>query len=134
MSALAIRGAKLKERLSERVKNLDKLREGKYVVIYNQTGNYPCRRDKTGVVIKDKGFDQYHVMTHRSRRTPLRNRKFLWKIYHKVKTPCLIRFNQKTPTTEQLWLLHFKSKLRKITPSRSRPPSGHQTDSTMDKL
>ena len=41
-SALAIRGAKLKERLLERVNNLNKLREGDCMIIQNQTGNQPC--------------------------------------------------------------------------------------------
>ena len=51
-------------------------------MIQNQTGNYPRRWDKTGVVIKAKGFDQYQVMTHGSRKITLRNRKFLRKIDH----------------------------------------------------
>ena len=52
------------------------------MVIQNQTGNYPRRWDKTGVVIRAKGFDQYQIMTHGSRRITLRNRKFLRKIDH----------------------------------------------------
>ena len=70
----------MKERLYERTKSLKKLNEGDNVVIQNQTGNYPLRWDKTGVIIEAKGFDQYHVMMHGSRRITLRNRKFLRKI------------------------------------------------------
>ena len=81
-AALALRGAKLKERLSERTKELKELNEGDQVIIQNQTGNYPLRWDKTGTVIKIKGYDQYQVMTHGSRRLTLRNRKFLRKIEH----------------------------------------------------
>ena len=55
------------------------------MVIQNQTGNYPRRWDKTGVVIKAMGFDQYQVMTHGSRKITLRNRKFLRKIDHPSK-------------------------------------------------
>ena len=40
-STLALRGAKMKERLSERVKTLERQNEGDNVVIQNQTGNYP---------------------------------------------------------------------------------------------
>ena len=42
-SDLAVRGAKLKERLSERMKVLRDLNMGDYVVIQNQLGNYPLR-------------------------------------------------------------------------------------------
>ena len=38
---LALSGAKLKERLSERTKALKKLNKGKNVEIQNQMGNYP---------------------------------------------------------------------------------------------
>ena len=65
--ALALRGAKLKERLSERTKALKDLNLGDYVIIGNQTGNYPLRWDKTGVIIEARGYDQYKVMTHGSR-------------------------------------------------------------------
>ena len=56
-SALALREAKLKERLSKRMKALLDLNMGDYVVIQNQMGNYPLRWDKTGVIIKAKGYD-----------------------------------------------------------------------------
>ena len=79
-AALAVRGAKLKERLSENVKKLPPLMVGDDVIVQNQTGNKPLRWDKTGTVVKVNGFDQYEVRTDGSRKITLRNRKFLRKI------------------------------------------------------
>ena len=62
------------------------------MVIQNQTVNYPLRWDKTGVIIKAKGFNQYQVMTHGSQRVTLRNRKFLRKINHPIQ-----RFTYQVP-------------------------------------
>ena len=54
-SALALRGAKLKERLSERTKKLMDLNVGDYMVIQNQLGIYPLRWDKASVITNTKG-------------------------------------------------------------------------------
>ena len=62
------------------MKNLPLLKIGDNVVIQNQLGNQPRRRDRSGTVIKVNGFDQYEVMTHGSRRITLRNRKYLRKV------------------------------------------------------
>ena len=66
-SALALRGAKLEERPSERTKVLKNLNVGDCIVIQNQSGNYPLRWDKTGIIIEARGYVQYKVMTHGSR-------------------------------------------------------------------
>ena len=50
--ALALRGVKLKERLSERTKALKKLNKGNNVVIQDQTGNY---RKLPPLVGQDRG-------------------------------------------------------------------------------
>ena len=78
--ALAVRGAKLKERLQQQTKSLLSLVTGERVVIQNQTGNYPRRWDKIGTILEPKGFDQYRVITDGSRRITLRNIRFLRKI------------------------------------------------------
>ena len=96
-SVLALRGAKLKERLSQRTKALVDLNMGNYVAIQNQTGNYPLRWEKTGVIIEAKGYDQYKVMTHGLRRVMLRNRKFL----RKIEKPALRFTNPGTTTSFQ---------------------------------
>ena len=78
--ALAIWGAKLKERLQQQTRTLPPLVTGERVVIQNQTGNYPRRWDKTGTILEPKGFDQYSVVTDGSRRITLRNRRYLRRI------------------------------------------------------
>ena len=48
----------VKERLSERRKALMDLDMGDCMVIQNQTGNYPLRWDKTGIIVEVKGYNQ----------------------------------------------------------------------------
>ena len=78
--ALAERGAKLKERLTQNTKTLKPLHSGERVAIQNQVGNFPRRWDRTGTILEPNGFDQYKVVTDGSRKITLRNRKFLRKI------------------------------------------------------
>ena len=79
-TALADRGARLKEKWSQNVKELPELKPGDRVIIQNQLGNRPRQWHKTGVIYKFNGYDQYEVMVDGSRRITLRNRKFLRKI------------------------------------------------------
>ena len=79
-AALAIRGSKLKERLTAHTKELIPLAVGDTCVIQNQSGNFPKRWDKTGTIVAQEDFDQYRVRLDGSRRITLRNRKFLRKV------------------------------------------------------
>ena len=77
--ALRCRHMKVCERLSEHTKHLCPLKVGDYVRIQNQTGPYPKKWGKTGVVIEVRQFDQYVVRVDGYGRITVRNRKFLRK-------------------------------------------------------
>ena len=74
---------------------------GDTLAIQNQMGNFPRRWDKTGVIIKFNGYDQYEIRVHGSRRITLRNRKFLRKIQplqtHRDFIPLETQTRQKLP-------------------------------------
>ena len=53
-AALRVRGAKLKERLNQNMKNLPQLQIGDNIVIQNQLGNQPLRWDRSGTIIKEE--------------------------------------------------------------------------------
>ena len=67
------------ERWTEHTKQLPPLRVGDHVRLQNQTGPYPTKWDKTGLVIEVRQFNQYLVKMDGSGRVTLRNRKFLRK-------------------------------------------------------
>ena len=75
--SLAKRGTAINERLNRNVRRLLPLEVGNNVFIQNQTGNYPKRWNKRGVVISSEGYDQYLVRVDGSRHVTRRNRKFL---------------------------------------------------------
>ena len=59
---------------------LKELEVGDSVQVQNQTGNYPGKWHRTGVITTVLPNRQYHVVMDGSRRVTLRNRKFLRKI------------------------------------------------------
>ena len=67
------------ERWTEHTLRLSPLKVGDTVRIQNQTGPYPTKWDKTGLIIEVRQFDQYMVRVDGSGRVTLRNRKFLRK-------------------------------------------------------
>ena len=77
--ALGNRHTKAAERWTEHTKRLPPLAVGNHVRIQNQTGPYPNKWDKTGVVIEVRQFDQYIVRVDGSGGMTLRNRRFLRK-------------------------------------------------------
>ena len=77
--ALRNRHMKVCERLSEHTKHLLPLKVGDCVRIQNQTGPYPNKWNRTGIIIEVRQFDQYVVRVDGSGRPTLRNRKFLRK-------------------------------------------------------
>ena len=83
-SALQHRHMRSQDRLSEHTRRLHPLKVSDHVRIQNQTGNYPLKWDRTGVVVEVRQFDQYVVKVDGSNRTTLRNRKFLRK-FHPVR-------------------------------------------------
>ena len=85
--ALKNRHMKAAERWSEHTKRLPSLAVGNHVRIQNQTGLYPTKWDKTGVVIEVCQFDQYVVHIDGSGRMTTRNRKFLRKYLPVQTTP-----------------------------------------------
>ena len=77
--ALRNRHMKAAERWSEHTKRLPPLAVGDHVHIQNQTGPYPTKWDKTGIVIEVRQFDQYVIHIDGSGTMTTRNRKFLRK-------------------------------------------------------
>lgn len=66
--------------ISPVTRQLDQLAVGDTVQLQNQTGNHPTKWHNTGVVTEALPHRQYRVVVDGSRRTTLRNRRFLRKI------------------------------------------------------
>jgi len=80
--ALRSRYVKSLENLSEHTKSLPPLNCGDHVMIQNQTGPFPNKWGKSGVVVELKDYHQYVVKVDGSGRLTVRNRKFLRKFNH----------------------------------------------------
>lgn len=78
---------KAAERCSENTKRLPALAVGNHVRIQNQTGLYPTKWDKMGLVNEDCQFDQYIICIDGSGRMTTRNSKFLRKYLPVQTTP-----------------------------------------------
>ena len=77
--ALRSRYVKTLESLNEHAKTLPPLKCGDHVLIQNQTGKFPNKWGKSGVVVEIKDFHQYVIKVDGSGRLTLRNRQFLRK-------------------------------------------------------
>ena len=75
--AMKVRYVKTMENLSEHAHALKPLRHGDHVFIQNQTGRFPKKWDKSGLVVETKENDQYVVTVAGTGRLTLRNRRFL---------------------------------------------------------
>ncbi len=75
--ALRTRFAKTTERLNVHSRHLRPLKVGDRCLVQNQTGNYPRRWDRSGIVTEALPFDQYTVKIDGSSRVTKRNRQFL---------------------------------------------------------
>ncbi len=88
--ALKARYVKTLETLGEHSRPLAPLRHGDHVMIQNQSGRFPKRWDKSGVIVEVRNNDQYVIKVSGSGRLTLRNRRFL-RLYtlhsHTVTTP-----------------------------------------------
>ena len=96
------------DRWLEHTKPLTPLKIGDPVRVQNQTGNFPNKWDKTGVVVEVRQFHQYVVKMTGTGRVTLRNRKFLRKY----------RIQEETPTHPQLTIPTPPTYI----PPTSRPP------------
>lgn len=67
------------ERLDEHSKSLPPLKVGDQVFVQNQTGRYPTRWDRSGIILAAKEFDQYLIKVAGSGRITLRNRRYIRK-------------------------------------------------------
>ena len=76
-SALRTRFVKTSEKLNEHSRKLEKINIGDHCFVQNQTGNYPKRWDRTGVIVEVNPHDQYTVKIDGSGRLTVRNRRFL---------------------------------------------------------
>ena len=77
--ALRSRYVKSLENLSEHTRSLPPLNCGDHVMIQNQTGNFPNKWGKSGIIVELKDYHQYVVKVDGSGRLTIRNRKFLRK-------------------------------------------------------
>ena len=66
-----------KVKIIKNTKLLPPLNCGDHVVILNQTGNFPSKWGKSGVVVEVKDCHQFVVKVDGSGRLTVRNRKFL---------------------------------------------------------
>ena len=71
------RYVKTLETLGEHSRPLAPLRHGDHVMVQNQSGRFPKRWDKSGVIVEVRNNDQYVVKVAGSGRLTLRNRRFL---------------------------------------------------------
>ena len=141
--ALRNRHMKDAERLSAHTRILPPLTVGDCVRIQNQTGLFPTKWDKTGIIIEVRQFDQYVVRVDGSGRITLRNRKFL-RLYHPVITRAPLA-TLPTPTTTVARSQHSAPVTPKMasstagqnptpeteqpyTPPLQEPPSNSPTD------
>ena len=67
------------ENLSEHTKSLLPLKCGDHVMIQNQTGHFPTKLGRSGVVVELKDYHRYVFKVDGSGRLIVRNRKFLRK-------------------------------------------------------
>lgn len=77
--ALKVRYVKTLENLGEHSRPLAVLQHGNHVMIQNQSGRFPKKWDKSGVIVEVRANDQYTVKVDGSGRLTLRNRRFLRK-------------------------------------------------------
>ena len=112
------------ERLSANTRVLPPLAVGDCVRIQNQTGPYPTKWDKTGIIIEVRQFDQYVVRVDGSGRVTLRNRKFL-RLYHPViaRAP-LATLPSLVPTVAR------STPTASTTPKTTIPPTVHEPTKT----
>ena len=67
-------------RLAEHTKKLEELPVGTEVAVQNQTGRFPKKWDKSGVVMENQPYDKVLVRLDGSRHLTTRNRRFVKKI------------------------------------------------------
>lgn len=96
--ALRKRHLLVSERLSEHTRHLQPLIVGDHVRVQNQTGPFPTKWDKTGLVIEVRQFDQYVIRIDGSGRVTLRNRRFLRKYTPFIQRSPLINLPYSSPS------------------------------------
>ena len=75
--ALKARYVKTLETPSEHSRPLPMLNVGDEVMVQNQSGRFPKKLDKSGVIVEVKDHDQYVIKIPGSGRLTLRNRRFV---------------------------------------------------------
>ena len=75
--ALARRLQNYGKRLAEHSKTQKQIPVGTTVSVQNQTGRHPNKWDKTGIVLENQKHDKVLVRLDGSRRTTIRNRKYV---------------------------------------------------------
>ena len=81
-AALKTRYMKTLDNLDEHTRKLHPLNIGDHVLIQNQSGPFPKKWDKSGIIVEVKTYDQYSVRVDGSGRITLRNRRFLRRFHN----------------------------------------------------
>ena len=128
-TALRNRHMRSAEKLCEHTRCLPPLAVGDIVRIQHQTGNHPLKWDKPGRVVELRQFDQYLVRVDGSRRTTLRNRKFLRKYsaVYDVTPPTQLPVRRPFPTIIEQGAVTPRTYLA-ARPTTQAPSSDRQND------
>ena len=94
--AMKARYMKSLENLNEHAQPLPPLRHGDHVLLQNQSGRYPKKWDRSGVIVEVKENDQYVAKVAGTGRMTLRNRRFLRKYEPHFQQGPLWRFDHPT--------------------------------------
>ena len=116
-SALKKRFFHLIEKHDHKTHSLPSLSIGDHCYIQNQSGNYPKRWDRSGVVVESHGFESYTLKVDGSGRLTRRNRKHLRRF-----SPA----NQGSSQEDKPPTLPAPPPLNLLRPSTSSKPSGSQ--------
>ena len=84
------------ENLNEHARPLPPLRHGDHVLLQDQSGRYPKKWDRSGVIVEVKENDQYVAKVAGTGRMTLRNRRFLRKYEPHFQQGPLWRFDHPT--------------------------------------
>lgn len=113
------------EKHDHKTHSLPSLNIGDHCYIQNQSGNYPKRWDRSGVVVESHGFESYTLKVDGSGRLTRRNRKHL---------RCFSPANQGSSQEDKPPSLPAPPTLNLLRPSTSSKASGSQPSVTRQSL
>ena len=115
------------EKMARNTEQLKDLPVGTLVTIQNQSGRYPTKWDKTGVVVEVRPHEQIVVRVDGSRRLKLRNRRYVLEL--DPKKTSLEDQHLMTSTNQAPALIPRKMRTRQTAPATWTPPPTSPTTS-----